>query len=169
MLTARRPECSYRLRRPVSTLDCQPPLTIAMTRRHWERDGSSGQRAEPRRVGGVCGDPFDCRVLRASAASGEHPDQLAALHAVAGNRCLARTTGFTPSVRSGRRCARARSPRPPPARARHFSIYVGLQCVRVASGLGAAPTASSPADAMSVAPVRFRMSFARVISSDVSQ
>ena len=32
-----------------------------------------------------------------------------------------------------------------------------------------APTVSSPADAMSLAPVRFRMSFARVISSDVSQ
>ena len=32
-----------------------------------------------------------------------------------------------------------------------------------------APTASSPADAMSAAPVRFRMFFARVISSDESQ
>jgi hypothetical protein len=31
------------------------------------------------------------------------------------------------------------------------------------------PTASSPAEAMSLAPVRFRMSFARVMSSEVSQ
>ena len=44
-----------------------------------ERDGSSGQGAEPRRVGGVRSDPFDCRVLGASAASSDHPHQLAAL------------------------------------------------------------------------------------------
>jgi hypothetical protein len=41
--------------------------------------------------------------------------------------------------------------------------------VRPSRVLDAALTASSPADAMSLAPVRFRVSFARVISSDVSQ
>jgi hypothetical protein len=39
----------------------------------------------------------------------------------------------------------------------------------IASRAGVAPTASSPADAMSSAPVRFSTSFARVISSAVSQ
>ena len=44
-----------------------------------ERDGSGGQGAEPRCVGGVGGDPFDRRVLGAGAAPGDQPDQLASL------------------------------------------------------------------------------------------
>ena len=44
-----------------------------------------------------------------------------------------------------------------------------LYIVRLSPTLAVALTASSPADAMSSAPVRFRMSFARVISSDVAQ
>ena len=45
------------------------------------------------------------------------------------------------------------------------ALYIG----RLSRTLAVALTASSPADAMSSAPVRFRRSFARVISSDVSQ
>ena len=51
----------------------------------------------------------------------------------------------------------------------NLSIYRELYIGRSLRVLGVAPTASSPAEAMSLAPVRFRMSFARVISSDVSQ
>ena len=45
----------------------------------------------------------------------------------------------------------------------------GVYLARLSRVSDVAATASSPADAMSLAPVRSRMAFARVISSDVSQ
>jgi hypothetical protein len=52
----------------------------------------------------------------------------------------------------------------------HVCRSAGNSCIeRRPRVVEVAPTASSPADAMSVAPVCFRISFARAISSDVPQ